>query len=352
MGKPVPTACKPTAKRAVIEAATFDVRTQVLNAGPRAKTSLPDPADDSALMARICWHYFKEGQTQEAIAQHLKITRKRVNQILGDARQSGFVQITITGSTGPCHELEAALLANFALRQAIVVPSPMAGGDARPLVGAAAGHYVSEHLPPSGALGISWGGTINAAAQNLARRKGLDNRVVLLCGGLAQSTLVNPYDNAAMMARALDATCYYVTAPMFAESRSLRDALIASEPIKSVLAMVPTLDLALLSAIDLSKQSKPLEYGVISRATWQSLRDAGAVGDICGHYLDAEGRTIDHPLTSLVVNPKLDDLRRVPELVLAAGGRQKVAIIRAAIRARLCHVLITDEDAAKELVQG
>lgn len=317
-------------------------------------SAVPDGGEepaDAALMARICWYYFKEGQTQDAIAQRLKITRKRVNRILGDARESGFVQITITSPTGPCHELEADLVAAFGLRQAIVVPSPMAGTDARPLVGAAAGQYVSDRLPPSGALGISWGGTINAAAQNLKRRTGMNNRVVLLCGGLAESTLVNPYDNAAMMARALHATCYYITAPMFAQSRELRDALVASEPIRSILAMVPGLDLALLSAIDLSEQSKPLEYGVISRETWQSLRDTGAVGDICGHYLDAEGRSIDHPLTSRVVRPALDDLRSVPELVLAAGGLQKVSIIRAAIRAGLCHILITDEDAALALIQ-
>jgi DNA-binding transcriptional regulator LsrR (DeoR family) len=307
-----------------------------------------EPAD-GALMARICWYYFKEGQTQDAIAQRLKITRKRVNRILGDARESGFVQISIVGPTGPCHELETKLVAKYGLRQAIVVPSPMAGTDVRAIVGAAAGQYVSDNLPSSGALGISWGGTINAAAQNLKRRSGMNNRVVLLCGGLAQSTLVNPYDNAAMMARALDATCYYITAPMFAQTPDLRDALIRSEPIRGVLAMVPALDLALLSAIDLSEQSKPLEYGVINRETWQSLRDAGAVGDICGHYLDVEGRSIDHPLTSRVVNPALNDLLHVPELVLAAGGQQKVAIILAAIRAGLCHVLITDEEVAREL---
>lgn len=314
---------------------------------PRPETG--DEPADATLMARICWHYFKEGQTQDAIAQHLKITRKRVNRILGEARESGFVQITIVGPTGPCHELEAKLVTTFGLRQAIVVPAPMAGTDVRGLVGAAAGRYVSERLPPSGTLGISWGGTINAAAQNLTRRKGLDNRVVLLCGGLAESTLVNPYDNAAMMARALDATCYYITAPMFAESRDLRDALVASEPIRGVLAMVPKLDLALLSAIDLSEQSKPLEYGVIDPETWQSLRDAGAVGDICGHYLDAEGNPVEHPLTARVVRPALGDLLQVSERVLAAGGLQKVAIIRAAIRAGLCHVLIIDEDAARAL---
>jgi DNA-binding transcriptional regulator LsrR (DeoR family) len=304
---------------------------------------------DAALMARICWHYFKEGQTQDAIAQRLKLTRKRVNRILGEARESGFVQVSIASPIGACSELEARLVATFGLRQAIVVPSPMAGTDVRAMVGAAAGQYISGRLPPSGALGISWGGTINAAAQNVERRKGQNNRVVLLCGGLAESTLVNPYDNAAMMARALDATCYYITAPMYAQSRELRDALVASEPIRAVLAMVRKLDLALLSAVDLSEQSKPLEYGVISRQVWKSLRDAGAVGDICGHYLDADGRPVDHPLTSRVVNPAFNDLLRVPELVLAAGGPQKVSVILAAIRAKLCHVLITDENTAQAL---
>jgi hypothetical protein len=68
------------------------------------------------------------------------------------------------------------------------------------------------------------------------------------------------------------------------------------------------------------------------------------------HYLDADGRPVAHPLTLRVINPSLDDLLRVPELVLADGGLQKVSIIRAAIRARLCHVLITDEDTARALM--
>lgn len=305
---------------------------------------------DAALAARICWHYFKGGQTQDAIAQRLKITRKRVNRILGDARENGFVQITINDPVGVCAALEAELIERFGLRRAIVVPAPMEETDVRVFLGAAAGRYVSEALPPAGSLGITWGGTINTAAQNVKRRAGDGSRVVLLCGGLAQSTSINPFDNAAVMARALDAACYYVTAPMFAETPALRDALVASEPVRSVLAMVPKLDLALLSAIDLSKQSKALEYGVISSKTCRSLLDAGAVGDICGHYLNADGQVIEHPLTARVVNPTLKDLLSIKERVLAAGGLQKTAIIRAAIRAGLCHVLITDEGAARELV--
>lgn len=305
-----------------------------------------EAGSEAALAARICWYYYKEGQTQDVIARHLKITRKRVNQILGEARESGIVQITIAGPTAPCSELEARLVAKFRFRGAIVIPSPLGDTDVRNLVGAAAGRYISERLPQAGTLGITWGGTINMAAQSIVRRSGEGCRVVLLCGGLAESTAINPYDNAAMMARALNARCYYVTAPMFAATASLRDALISSEPVSAVLAMVAELDIALLSAIDLSEQSKALEYGVISRETWQSLRKAGAVGDICGHYLDRDGKTVAHSLTRRVIHPSMRDLLSIPERVLAAGGLHKVPIIQAAIRAGLADTLITDENAA------
>lgn len=327
------------------------VKNRIKGAKLKDATSSDDRMDPE-LAARICWYYFKEAQTQEEIAQRLGITRKRVNQLLGEARQAGLVQISIIGGRGACYELEAALVAQFDLRQAIVVPSPMPGTDVRPFVGAAAGQYISSQLPHGAALGISWGGTINAAAQNLIPRSGMQNRVVMLSGGLAESTLINPYDNAAMMARALDATCSYLTAPMYAETVELRDALINSEPIGSVIAMVPKLDMALLSAIDLSEQSKSLEYGVISPKIWASLREAGAVGDICGHYLDEQGRPVDHPIASLVINPALRELQRISTLVLAAGGLQKLKIIEAAIKARLCHVLITDERTAIELTRA
>lgn len=306
-------------------------------------------AEDDALMARICWHYFKEGQTQDAIARHLQITRKRVNQILGAARTSGFVQIKLPQHIAVRTDMECYLQDKYGLQRAIVVPTPLEGTDVRTLVGAAAGQYVSENLPCPGKLGISWGGTIHAAAQNFGRRTDSGDRVVLLCGGLAESTMINPYDNAATVARALNAKCSYVTAPMFASTSELRDALVNHEPVKSVLEMASTLDIALLSAIDLSEHSKALEYGVIDEASRRSLLAAGAVGDICGHYLNAQGHPVDHPLARRAINPSLEHLRQARQRVLAAGSLHKKEIILAAIRAGLCNVLICDESVGQAL---
>ncbi|MBV8191421.1 MAG: sugar-binding transcriptional regulator [Alphaproteobacteria bacterium] len=306
---------------------------------------------DTEVAARVCWLYYKEGRTQEEIAQRLGFTRKRVNRTIGQALASGLVQITIDSRHSACAELESRLAVRFGLRLAKVVPSPAADVDVRTVVGAAAGQYLSETLGETETLGITWGGTIRAAAQNMRRREG-GNTVVSLIGGLATSGPINPYDAAATFARALGATCRYVTAPMFADTRELRDALVRSSHVKEVLGRVRTIDRALLSAIDLTSQSKALEYGVISSKTWRSLREAGAVGDIAGQYLDARGKRVAHEIVDRVIAADLDQLRGIGELVLAAGGAHKVPIIRAGLEAGLAHVLITDEAAAEILLEG
>jgi DNA-binding transcriptional regulator LsrR (DeoR family) len=311
----------------------------------------PDDEIGSPIAARICWQYFKEGQTQELIAQRLGLTRTKVNRIIGRALDSGLVRITIESHFAPCAELESQLVKRFRLQRAIVVPSPAPDVDVRTVVGAAAGWFVSETLGPDDMLGITWGGTIHAAARNINRRPAR-NIVVSLVGGVARSGPINPYDNAAMMARALGAPCRYVTAPMLADSPKLRAAFMQSESVAHVFALVPKISMALLSAIDLTSESKALEYEVISRDQWTMLRKDGLVGDIAGQYLDANGHSVPNSISELVVAPPLQDLKRIKLIVLAAGGAHKTPVILAGIRAGLCHVLITDEAAALALLSG
>ncbi|MGH6739621.1 MAG: sugar-binding domain-containing protein, partial [Bradyrhizobium sp.] len=44
-------------------------------------------------------------------------------------------------------------------------------------------------------------------------------------------------------------------------------------------------------------------------------------------------------------------LRRVPRIVLAAGGRRKVQAIKAALKATRAQVLVTDASAAEGLLR-
>ena len=304
------------------------------------------------LAARIAWYHFQEGLTQSAIADKIGLSRARVNQIIGELRASGAVQLRINTPHGACIELEAALREQFALREAIVVPAPAAETDVRRVTGMAAGQFLSDAIRDGDVVGVGWGGTIDAAASAMARKNGRRNTVVSFCGGFPKSTPVNPYDVAARFARILHGPCYYVTAPMFADSRSMRDALIDSHSVRAAMDQVRCVNIGLVSTVDLSPESRSLEYGLISEELRQSLLEAGAVGDICGHYMTADGSPVDHEINDLIVAPPIDDLLAVPHLVLASGGDAKVPIIRAALRRGFAHTLIVDEDAANALVRS
>jgi len=55
------------------------------------------------------------------------------------------------------------------------------------------------------------------------------------------------------------------------------------------------------------------------------------------------------PLNNRVIGMKLEQLRGVNRVVGVAGGRRKVAAIRAALAGRLINVLITDRTTARTL---
>lgn len=306
---------------------------------------------DDATAARVSWYHYKEGLTQQQVADRVGLSRATVNKIISDARAKGMVRITIDSPLSPCLELENRLTETFGLEEAIVVPAPGREDDTYFVVGQATGDYVSRTLGTGEVLGMTWGSTLHFAAQTLEPRTGAKNTVVSLSGGLSKSTVINPYDNASMFARILDAECYYMTAPMMVESRNVKDAMLASSSIAAVLDIAGKIDLALLTTVDLSPGSKSMEYGVLTEELRTSLLNAGSVGNVCDHYIDANGVLVDHPVNDLTVSVPLDLVRRIPRRIIAGGGAYKADILRACLKAGICTVLITEEGAANALLE-
>lgn len=305
---------------------------------------------DEAVAARICWHHFKEGLTQQEIAERVGMSRATVNKIISEARADGLVRITIDSDIAPCLELESGLVERFGLYEAVVVPAPTRPVDAYVVVGHAVGDFISRRLGRGQMLGMGWGGTMFNAAQALEPRRKSGNIVVSLSGGLPKSTIINPYDNASMFARILDAECYYLAAPLMVESRAVKEAMLASPSVASVIEIARRIDMAALTVVDLSPNAKIMEHGVLTEELRQSLLAAGAVGAICEHYIDRNGDLVDHPINERTISVPLDVVAKAPVRVLAGGGAYKADILRAVLERRLCNVMITEEDAARALL--
>jgi DNA-binding transcriptional regulator LsrR (DeoR family) len=306
---------------------------------------------DEALAARVCWYHYKEGLTQQETADRVGLSRASVNKIISDARASGLVRIEIDNRLSPCLDLERRLVERFGLKQAVVVPGPAREKDAYLVVGLATGDHISGALAPGAVLGMTWGSTLHFAARSLIPRTGAGNTVVSLCGGLPRSMIINPYDNASTFARILDAACYYMTAPLIVEDRRLKDALLSSESVATVLDMASRIDLCVLTVTDLSQNSMIMQHGVLTQEMRQSLLDAGSVGAICDHYIDRDGRLVDHSINERTVSVPLELVGKIPVRVLAGGGSYKVDILRACLNAGICNVLVTEERAAQGLLK-
>jgi len=218
------------------------------------------------------------------------------------------------------------------------------------VVGHAAGTYLTDQIKDGMSVGVGWGATLHMSLKALGGQPCQRLSVVSLLGGMTHSRAVNPSAVARRIADAFGADCYQLTAPVMVANESVRAALWSEPGLRELLERARRVDLALVSVGDVSEEATLFRQGLLPRSALASLQAAGAVGDVLCHFIDAEGKVVDHPVNRRVVAVDLDDLRRVPRIVVAAGGRRKVAAIRAALKGTGAGVLITDEGAARGLL--
>lgn len=304
---------------------------------------------EEQLYVRVAWLYHMEDLTQADIAARLGLTRLRVNRILAECRALGLVRVSITSRLESCVALERRLVAELGLADAVIVPTPSDQELLPQLIGMAAGDWLSAHLAREEVriLGVGWGATLREAIRHVANADLPKLWVTSMMGGLTQGIELNSFETAGEIARRLNAQCAYLAAPIYAGSAASRDTLVAQDVFAEAFARIRNVDTALLSLGDLSRRSLLIRHGLPKDVTPAELKAAGAVGDVLGQFLDAQGRLVRHPINERVIGLPVAELARVRTVVVAAGGANKVPIIAAALRGRIAKVLVSDEEAAK-----
>jgi lsr operon transcriptional repressor len=310
-------------------------------------------SSDEALQARVAWLYYQEGLTQAEIGQRLGLTRLRINRLLAEARAGGVVSIKLNSRFAGCVEVEARLRTECGLRDAVIVPTPEDADLIALHLGQATGEYLSRFLDEHRvkALGVGWGATLRETIRYVRAGNHSELRVHSMMGGLTHGLEINTFEIASALARRLNAQCSYLAAPLYAGSARSRDTIVAQDVFRDTFERITTVDIAIASIGDLTRRSLLIRYGLPSDVTIQDLRARGAVGDILGTFLGANGRPIDHALNRRVIAPPVEALRDIGTVIVASGGQNKVPILAAILRARLASVLISDERSAAAAIE-
>ncbi|WP_337270383.1 sugar-binding transcriptional regulator [Oryzifoliimicrobium ureilyticus] len=300
--------------------------------------------------ARVAWLYFIGGLTQQEIADQLGLTRLRVNKTLGQIRSDGSVVVDIRLPMADCIDLEHRLEERFGLEGACVTPTLPDDAENQRAIGETAGALLDGLLQNGMGLGVGWGKTLTAGLKRLTPRTLPESWVTSIMGGLTRGSGSSTFEVATGYARAISAECWYLTAPLYFPTAQSREALLSHHGIRDTMRRATSVDIALVSCGDMTPRSLLVQTPTVSE-NLATLLEAGAIGDLLGVFLDAEGKPVDHPLNERVLSLSLQNLKAVRHSILASGGSYKLNIIRAILRSGYVKQLVTDQNCAAALLR-
>ena len=312
-------------------------------------------AVDELLSIRAAELYYEENLTQEEIGRNLQITRWKVGRLLTQAKEEGFVRIEILHSRARRPQLERRLRDERGLADAVVVSRAGVRNDdeLQQRVAQAAADYLASLRPSPRVLGVSWGRTLSDIAHHLRDGWSRGTDVVQINGGVSMSQRPGTAAATAVsIAQKGGGTAALLPSPAILEQRATKEAIEADRVVARVLDAARSANAYLFSAGAADHGSVHVDSGYLTTADIDRLVDAGAVGDVVGRYIAADGRVVDADLDARTVGLSLDDLRRAEVAIAAITGTPKRAIADAVIASRLCTVLVTDESTAQHLLDG
>lgn len=308
--------------------------------------------DDELLSVRVAELYYDENKTQDEIGALLGISRWKAGRLLTHARETGIVRIEIVHPRARRLSLERELRERYGLSDAVVVPMPEVGTSVLERVAQAAADFLTAHRPAPKVLAVSWGRTLNAVANALGDGWSHGVNVVQMNGGVSlnrrSSTAATLASTIAQRGRG------HVTllpSPAILERQATKDAIVADRTVADVLATASRADAYLYSAGVGGAESAHVQSGYLSPIEGEELVRKGAIGDVIGRYIDANGNIADPSLNARTLGIELDTLRNAETGIFVIAGEDKHDIARAVVSNGLCSILITDEGTARDLLE-
>ncbi|WP_457636795.1 sugar-binding transcriptional regulator [Oceanithermus sp.] len=310
--------------------------------------------DRLAYLARVAAMYYEEQKTQQEIAESLGISRSGVSRLITEARARGVVEIIVHHPLKTDKSLEDRLVRTFGIKDARVLAGRYNDyEEVLGWVGKLAARYFEEMIHDGMTIGISWGGALYEMIRAIRPRDYRNVEVVQLIGATgAEATPTSGPILAQLLADRLHCRSYQLHAPLVVKEKRAREALMNERHIRETLERARRADVAIVGVGTTSKGYYSLvRAGYLTEEEADRVRASGAVGDVCAQHYDLEGNWLDIDLNRSVVGINHEDLRRIDNVIGVVGGEVKASAIYGALRGDYINVLITDEAAARRVLQ-
>jgi DNA-binding transcriptional regulator LsrR (DeoR family) len=306
-----------------------------------------EPVEDSLL--RAAWLYYYENRNQNEIAEEFGVSRATIVNYLQQARERGLVEIRLDPAAFNRQRISVDLCRKFGLQEAVVVP-----GSELSLGGVALGaaRRLPDLLTPGDVVGIAWGMTIFSLSERLTPRVIDDVTIVQMVGSMASPYVFAAESCSTNIARRLGARVANFYAPALLSSAEAARVLKAEPTIRSQFELLNRINKAVFAVGSCEKNSHVVESGIASVEDLEDYKARGAVGVICGRFVDGRGEHIEGRLDERMIGITPDSLRGLSVGMLVSNGFDKVAGMQAAMLGGYVTHLVTDAPTAQALLNS
>ena len=245
------------------------------------------------------------------------------------------------------HDLQENLRRTFGLREVVIVP-----GDAdqsafvKNELGRAGAAVIRKYASPNDVVAVAGGSTMAQVAEYLSPSASLkDCLFVPARGGLGETVELQANTIASMMAKRTGGEYRLLHVPDHLGEEAYQ-SLMQDASIREIVEVIRRARMVVHGIGDAAVMAKRRKAG---EPFLRTLAERGALAEAFGYYFNAEGDIVLHIPT---VGLRIEDIRRTEIVIAVAGGMSKGKAIAAVLAFGHDDVLVTDEAAARTILEA
>ena len=304
-----------------------------------------------SIVIEAAWMYYHDGLNQNEIAGKLNVSRATVVNYLQEARERGYIRISLTSEAFTTHRMALEICEKFGLKSAYILPDGI--GDDEDVflrVAKGAAQWLPDLLKNGDRLGVSWGRTVFEVAEALEQTAIEKLTVSQLVGSMATPYGFTAEICSAHLAQRLGAKLINLHAPAVLRDPDLAERLRNEPIISSQLDALSHCNKAIFAAGSCLSNSHIVGSGVATPEELAWYVEHGAAGVLCGRFIDREGKPIAGPLDDRMIGVTLDKLVGLEMGMLVSLGEDKVVPMLSAIAGGYVTHLVTSSDTARQML--
>lgn len=305
------------------------------------------------LILRVAKRHYELGMSQIEIARAEHLSKSTVSRLLGQARELGMVKISIVEPKHAFVDLENAMKDAFGLDRVTILPDVVGSRDVlRKDVCTALADDLSRDVQDGEVVGVAWGHTLSVLTAVLPKhidKKGI--KIIQLNGGLSKALYDAGADHIVRaFVHCFEGEGYLLPAPALVDTAEIAASIKSDSSVARILTLAENCRTAIYSVGTTGHSTALYQMGYFSEKEYEKLEKL-AVGDVCSHFIDQEGRIASRELDARVVATPLSEIKKIPNKMVAAVGIDKVPAVLAALKGGMVNKLYIDQPAAAEIMR-